>query len=462
MFTKLFLLRPGSILLCLVMLLLGCHDGDQALAPVADETLAARAQRAFESEVLLSHTPVNAENPRGYMAKTPQWAQAYPIELSVGQGLIVPVYYDQPFYLTSNISGKRVLAANAVTNLLVYTGGDGKFRYELLSSFPEADKNGKFTGIIYVEDWYGNTLKHYQYRPDGAINLLKPAAGSSASDGKMQTIQVCYYYTVWNHSVDDPQGYSYDVLIGCEYYTVDTGGSSGGPTGGDYGSGGGGPPSGGGPSPCDPLIAARAPAPCDGQTPTGPQPIPPKPEKPGNIVNDVDDPCAHAQVKRLTGSSGFIRFMFNSNEYMNLKYVMGNLGTSVDAIDAETGEQRNGPYRTIQTTLNRNRIVGASDEYIMATLIHEMYHAQQTAMNHASAGNAADHVYMTEHFDEMVQMLQRFFPGMSTQAAQDLTWGGLGETPAWGALDAAEQNRIKNVNTDYRRAAKGRSCADLI
>jgi len=95
----------------------------------------------------------------------------------------------------------------------------------------------------------------------------------------------------------------------------------------------------------------------------------------------------------------------------------------------------------------------------MATLIHEMYHAYETTTNHANSSEASDHVYMADHLNEMADMLRTFFPSMSAQTARDLTWGGLGETPAWRALSGAEQQRISNVNSDYRRGVQGRVCA---
>lgn len=449
----------SCFVVCLV-LLLGCQDGIQQVEPLEPAaTLAVRAQQQFESQALNAGS-VNFKNPRGYMAKTPQWQLAYPVDLSVGQGLMVPVYYDEPFYLTSNISGENKLAANAVTNLLVYTGADGALHYELLSSFP-GNGGGPFSGVIYVEDWHGNALKHYQYTGNGAINLLKSAGDSPSVNGRAQVIEVCYYYTTWAHSAHDPEGYYREEFLGCEYFVIDDGSDAGGgPSGGDYGGGGDSTPPGGGGSPCAPLTAARAPAPCDGGGGDGTQPTPTQPTPPvrKEIKNDIIDPCPRDQVNRLASNSFFLQSMFGIGDKMTMTYMMGSLGAGVDA-DTRV-QTTSGGYFTVTTTLDGTRMTGASNEYIMATLIHEMYHAKRAVADPANTNSpTADHDYMAKHLNEMASLLQSFFPSMLQQTARDLSWGGLGLTSEYGRLSVSERIRIEKANLEYQTGVRGSVCA---
>lgn len=248
------------------------EDDENVMNP--DESMIRDARVFFENMITAYPTPeINPKNSRAKLPKRVIWKDAYIDELSIGKAVVVPVHYEDPYYLKSNIGEDKRYSLNALTRLLIYKDASQVYHAELITMFPDSNYeiggNNPFTGVIYVEDWFGNALSKYKYDENRGVRRLREAAKTSiSSERSMLVIEVCYEIQGWNYSADDPDGYYWTEFLGCEYYYLDDGHDyGGGPSGGDYGGSGGG--GGGGPSggddgnPCGSVPGPVRIAPCD-------------------------------------------------------------------------------------------------------------------------------------------------------------------------------------------------------
>lgn len=201
-------------------------------------------------------------NPRKTSLKAPDWDKAYTTHISVGDAVVVPVHFKKPFLIRSNFGGDKLYSVDELTKLLIYKDTTSKFHVEVVTLLPDssyANQRGhSFSGIAFVEDWWGNPINKYQYLPTGTIRKYDvskhqeqsgPSELSRAARASSQIIEVCYEIYGYNYSVDDPEnGYYWSEFAGCSIYFVDQEVQSyftdGG--GGDYGRMGGGGGGGGG------------------------------------------------------------------------------------------------------------------------------------------------------------------------------------------------------------------------
>jgi len=107
----------------------------------------------------------------------------------------------------------------------------------------------------------------------------------------------------------------------------------------------------------------------------------------------------------------------------------------------------------------------ASQEYITATILHEAVHAWiDYQYGHGSPEANIQHNLMAQNdrFNMMRDALMEMFPNLSLQAATDLTWGGLKNTNAFSQLSATEQQRILQINYNYRERINntGTACSN--
>jgi hypothetical protein len=103
---------------------------------------------------------------------------------------------------------------------------------------------------------------------------------------------------------------------------------------------------------------------------------------------------------------------------------------------------------TFDVTLNNDALVGASQEYIAATIMHETIHALLASQG--KRGELLHHTEMvTSYINPMVDALRYSFL-MSREDALALAWGGLGDTSAWQALPQAQKQNIINNNSRYK------------
>ena len=191
------------------------------------------------------------------------------------------------------------------------------------------------------------------------------------------------------------------------------------------------------------------------------------------IVNSVDNPCLKSNVENAISLdcrnkiSNFINTVFLDNENLILYFSDNefNAGPHV-GWDSYSGTQPLSDSR-IKTTIILNNLLlnNASQEYITATILHEAVHAWiDYQYGHGSPEANIQHNLMAQNdrFNMMRDALMEMFPNLSLQAATDLTWGGLKNTNAFSQLSATEQQRILQINYNYRERINntGTACSN--
>jgi hypothetical protein len=195
--------------------------------------------------------------PRFASTRAVEWDKAEVTEFQGKKTVIARVQYLRAFYMGSSVDARRLYNSNEITWICIYKDSFQQYHTEQVAFFPDSSfiKNGKFSGLIAVDDWTGASLHRYLVRQDGSIwqNQGNAIAGThslsmDATQNLTVIIQTCYEYYGYNYSVADPNGGIYwSEPAGCSYTIVNGGGGgAGGPTGSLYriiaggGSGGGG------------------------------------------------------------------------------------------------------------------------------------------------------------------------------------------------------------------------------
>ncbi len=239
--------RPINIIVFLIAILYSSCKKEDSVSLTPDQSVINRAQIFFKQEIegkLLPRQILTIENgyveknPRKQLLRKPLWENAYIMKLSVGSAVVVPVIYNKPFLIKSNL-GNKPYNINDLTKLLIYQDKDQQYHAELLTSIPDSNYrsliNEAFTGLLFVEDWFGNSIDKYKYEKNGIIkrftstiheNLYsstkdkgsvdKNPGNSLRQDGG---ITVCYEISGYNYSVNDPNnGYYWSEPAGCETF----------------------------------------------------------------------------------------------------------------------------------------------------------------------------------------------------------------------------------------------------
>ncbi len=153
-----------------------------------------------------------------------------------------------------------------------------------------------------------------------------------------------------------------------------------------------------------------------------------------NVKDATDNPCIHNIVQKLFASKNNIfstilntTFGNNSNGAIFFSYAEGTLPGSTDGYTNPTTNR-------FDIDLNKLMIVrNSSQEYIAATIIHELLHAYlgYNKINGKSPGispvdEVAQHEYIAgQYVDDMRDMIITLFPNFSPEEAEALAWGGL-------------------------------------
>lgn len=172
-------------------------------------------------EYFLSLPPVapRPDNPRAAAAKTVRWDRATVVNLSIGKAVLAPIQYEKDLFIRTTQGGPNNFHLSNLARLLVYQS-KGTFHAEVVTGFPDTNylrhPRGPFSGMVYVEDWAGNSLAKYLYE-GGAIRkyvpgsttaaapaVAVPPAAASVAPSNVITIEVCYQITGYNYSAESP------------------------------------------------------------------------------------------------------------------------------------------------------------------------------------------------------------------------------------------------------------------
>ena len=232
------------LILCIGLFFTTCKKEDHSF-PTNTDPFIKEAKTYFMSVVDTLPSP-SSDHARAAAARTVSWNQATVVDLSMGKAVIVPVRYEKELFIRTTQGGANNFKLSNLTRLLIYQS-HGVFHAEVVTSFPDTNylrhPRGAFSGMVYVEDWIGNSLATYLYESGGIIHKYAPTAPSSLEALQMVTIQVCYQITGYNYSTASPSaGYAWsetpvcrpsmmpvdDDPIAIDYGNVAGGGGSGG------------------------------------------------------------------------------------------------------------------------------------------------------------------------------------------------------------------------------------------
>lgn len=228
-------LLPVWVALALV-LSLSCRK-ENTDRPEPDMTLVSEARAYFSDHINTAVRPVPG-SAATLGKRTAAWQNA--AVSKDGKTVVVPLYYDQPQFLS--LGGERpcYFAINNVARLLLTRDSAGHFDAQVQLRIPDSsfikDPSDSFTGTIFRETWAGESLP--------TLCIVKDTS-QRHSPGRL--ITVCTTITGYNYAPSNPTDVYYWTKTSCTSIylaeAVDGGGGAG--TGG---GGGGGGTSAGGPS----------------------------------------------------------------------------------------------------------------------------------------------------------------------------------------------------------------------
>lgn len=192
---------------------------------------------------------------------------------------------------------------------------------------------------------------------------------------------------------------------------------------------------------------------------------PPPPAAYTEISHDLTDPCLVAMYNKYTSAqwdnliARTTKVLFGRFGKTNLRlHQTTSLPASTDAITSAT---ESGGIVSMDIDLNLNVLPNSSQEYIIATILHEVLHAQF----HVSGMNdVLDHDTMAnEYISLMADALQEIFPNLANdrEVAVALAWGGLYKTLAWPLFissNPTQAQAIINMNNAHKAGTSGTIC----
>lgn len=179
------------------------------------------------------------------------------------------------------------------------------------------------------------------------------------------------------------------------------------------------------------------------------------------IEVNLTDPCFKAVAAKLMGATnGGTEILGETIGQMLWNLLSANTQKKI-FIEQEANDNRNIDGRYLPggsngiLYLNTNALGSASEEYIAATLIHELVHGYYHETKGRSLGNDAQHIDMATYYVQpMAEALVGIY-GMSPQNAEAIAWGGLQDTPQWQSKSSSERNNIAITNGNYRTGVSG-------
>jgi hypothetical protein len=219
-------------------------DNDQLISNAKDY-FKNKVQNISTNEKPLEQAGADAKsllNPIKSLIKKADWDNAYTQIMPTGNIVVVPILfqdhlYRRPFKTSTFIN----VPLENLCKLIVYIDSKAQFHSEVVSSFPDTtylqNPMNSFTGVAFIQDWQGNFLRGYSYKPNSdpqQLTLSDSLPGNRELKSNPSTLDVaptttCYYEDFYTcaGSVSDPYQYcsfSYTENLGC----VTTGGSGGG------------------------------------------------------------------------------------------------------------------------------------------------------------------------------------------------------------------------------------------
>lgn len=204
--------------------------------------------------------------------------------------------------------------------------------------------------------------------------------------------------------------------------------------------------------------------------PSSPNPSSPSPSNPPNngdpnpqdVVININNPCIRAGVIKALNENvkSKIRTLmtntFMANSEINLDFSSYQFPANGNAplADAATTPWNATNLLSQQISFNENVLPNKSEQYIVATVYHEILHAYFANLFQIDQEGRfivpQDHEYMaTNYIYILSDDLQSMYPGMSDTDAWALAWGGLERTSSYNLLSASQRETIRSINEQY-------------
>ncbi len=171
-----------------------------------------------------------------------------------------------------------------------------------------------------------------------------------------------------------------------------------------------------------------------------------------DVINNFSDSCFTAVLNKIAANSlnnALSNILNNFYVGQNAELYFNNSDIGLSSVDADAAIL-NLPYNRFQITLNESAMVGASQEYIAATILHEVVHTYFNMSGISTGNELAQHQMMTKYIEPMSELIHYLFKDLSYEEADALAWGGLGKTDVWSTLTPAQQNSINSINQYYK------------
>ena len=180
------------------------------------------------------------------------------------------------------------------------------------------------------------------------------------------------------------------------------------------------------------------------------------------IENNVKNPCISSQVNKAVDSqfknqiTSLINSAFGESEKFDILLEDTNLNDS--SLDGITGISFTETVMTFTITLNSEVLTSSSQEYILATVFHELLHAYMGHLGIDQSSISIDHENMANNYLDMLSKALMEHYSISRSNANYLAWGGLHESSKWIQLSQDQKNQILQTNQEYRSGIKGVKC----
>lgn len=194
----------------------------------------------------------NLKNLRTQTLKYPLWEHAYKADLISVTGVVVPLQFNEELFVQTTQGGAHLFSLANVSKLLLYKDEMNTWHAELVTLLPDVawinDCHSNFSGLIDIEDWWGNPINKLLCGKDGIVrtpSTYNQGTGSGETKKVNQSVKstsliaTCYSITGYNYSEGDPDGgvawtedlgcsYSLDGYAGVNYRSIAPGGVGGG------------------------------------------------------------------------------------------------------------------------------------------------------------------------------------------------------------------------------------------
>jgi len=221
------------LLLLSTCALFQCRKDKNVSAITSDAKFLQEAKQYFETTVLPAAEPSLDPNPRRKSAKTIDWGRATLTRLPEGEIITAPILFQKSLYFSTPLAPGIPIRLDSLTRLLIFKDTQSQLHAQEITAIPDSSylngSGGTFSGILMVEDWNGNPISKYKFRPDGTILKLNSAIAFAAADTAVSRrnidkttpttlTAVCYEIDGYNYSPDDPNGGVYwSESAGCDY-----------------------------------------------------------------------------------------------------------------------------------------------------------------------------------------------------------------------------------------------------